>query len=175
MSVPALAAGGSYNAVFNVYLNAGCGTTQTFTVEIDPSNTLLETNELDNVYTTDAFIQLYKPNLVVSSIALSTSNPRCLLAFDVTATIVNQGPASTGRVGTLRMLDHVGETITAIKYVTFPAIPPHSSTTVTGRMILGPSFCGETHRMVATVDYNHLIDEFDEDDNGRYINYTLYH
>jgi hypothetical protein len=175
MTVPALAAGEVTWVTFSVFVDAGCGSNHEFTFEIDPANALAESNELDNVRTVNHFIERNLPNLLVGGISLSTSNPRCLLAFDVTTTIVNEGPRSTAHDGLLRVVDRVGFTPVATRVASFPTIAAGASASASVRLTLGPSYCGETHQLVVTVDYDDSIEEFDEADNGYFQTYTLYH
>jgi hypothetical protein len=93
----------------------------------------------------------------------------------VTATVTNAGPRSTGNPSLLRVVDRVGSTTMATKYITTPVIPPHSSVELSVRLILGPAHCGESHQLVVTADFSGLIDEFNEDDNPRYLTYMLEH
>jgi hypothetical protein len=174
LTIPALAPGGHFSANFNVRVTVGCGHDHVFTFRIDPPGTLSETRRDDNVRSTTHFVQLYLPNLRVTGLRLSTSHPKCLLAFDVIATIANDGPLATSSTANLLVSDHAG---TAVKLAAanIPIIPAHSTITTTTRLLLGPDHCGEMHQLGAMADNTDRIDEYDEDDNGRSLSYTLEH
>jgi hypothetical protein len=174
LTVPALAPGAHFSASFNVRVTVGCGHDHVFTFRIDPPGTLSETRTDDNVRSVSHFVQLYEPNLKVTGLRLSTSHPQCLLAFDVIATIANEGPLTTGRTANLLVSDHAG-TAFKLAAANIPIIPAHSTATATTRLLLGPDHCGETHQLSVMADSYGSIDEYDEDDNDRSLSYTLEH
>jgi hypothetical protein len=175
-TVPPLDAGEVTWITFSVDVSLGCGGEHEFTFELDPTHVLAESDELDNVRTAICYIERNLPNLRVASVTLSTGAPKCLLAFDVRATIANVGPRSTGRDGLLRLVDRVGlGTTIATRFASFDPIAAGSSATVSIRLTLGPEYCGVTHQLVLTVDYDNVIEEFDETDNGYFESYMLSH
>jgi hypothetical protein len=172
-TVPVLAPGASFHAVFTVVIHTGCTSAHELTFRVDPTNQLAERYETDNVWTMPYLIHPYLPNLVVTNVRLSTGTPRCAVGFDVTVTVTNAGPRTTGHDGLLRVVDMVGTTPLRSQVVSFPAIDPHSSVDATVHMTL-LAHCGETHHLVSTPDYNGAIDEISEGDNLYSFLYTLY-
>ncbi|MCC6811332.1 MAG: Ig-like domain repeat protein [Deltaproteobacteria bacterium] len=132
---------------------------------IDPTGTLQETNEADNIVETVVSVAAStQPNLVVRALHFSPDPPEVESPLGVTVTVANTGDVASSPT-TLRLTTGVvGAALADAGTTTVPAIPGQSTADVA--ISFTPANPGMT-AFVAAVDPNNVVAELDESDNER--------
>jgi hypothetical protein len=170
-NVPVLAAGGDYDASWDLVVDTACGATHTLVVEIDPGNLIPESDETNNVRHF-SYVLENMPDLESTWIALGPADPSCGNEFAVTVIVHNRGGAAMPRDALVHFVDTWNGAQQASVFQSIPAMGPGESYTVHAHFNLA-SHCGSSHLVTVTIDSANDIEESNEGNNVATIGYVL--
>ena len=165
--VPTLSSGQSYLIAWDITVHTGCGEAHVLVARLDPSNTVRESNEMDNILTFP-YTLATGPDLVASTLGIAPSPPVCGHDFGATIVVTNLGPAASPHDGIVTFGDTVatatGSELVQRRDHSFPTLAAGSSYTVTVIFNIG-THCGETHLITATIDLRGDLGDVDWTNN----------
>ncbi len=162
-NVPGLAKNATHTSTRSISL--GVAQNYRTTAIIDTDNVVDETNENNNEKFID-FSVTEKPDLIVESITMNPTNPHVNQSISFTVVVKNIGE---GYANACKLAIKVGGESLGEEY-NVPGLAKNATHTSTRYIILGVA---QNYRTTAIIDNDDAVDETNENNNEKYIQFTV--